>query len=383
MKRVVVTAPRGSGGATTHLRNVVPRMQRLRPDWRIEVHAPVDFLETAFGRSDLPWTVPLRGTGYGPRLRWEMVDLPRRSNDGDTVIYAPFGPLLNVAVARRAVWSSRNIIPLLPWRSWEVMKADRFRLFGLRGLVLANARLARRTICVSEHARARLVQLAKVPPSAVRVIPHGAEAAEPGMPCSDPQLETLRREPYVLSVGQATPYRRTRELIQGFRRLAMRRADTPRLVLVGESRSVDREYGDECRRLLEPLIAEGRAAWLGTISHQDVLALTATAFAVAYPSVHEDCPNAVIEALAAGRVLVCADIPATREIADNAALFASEAKADQLADALERAIYDDVVRTDLAARATARSARFTWDRAATSTLEVLEESLAGVGCGGR
>jgi glycosyltransferase involved in cell wall biosynthesis len=245
---------------------------------------------------------------------------------------------------------------------------------ALRHLLAIEARVAPRTICVSDHARARLMQLAGVDAETIRAIPHGVDPVDPERPCSTPALEAIRGSPYVVSVGQPTPSRRTRELILGYARLAQRRKDLPRLVMVGAARAVELEYGQECLRIAEPLLHDGRALYLGQLPPGDALALAARAHVVAYPSVHEDCPNVVLEALAAGRVLVCADIPATRELAENAAVFVPDPDPERIESALERAVYDAPLRRSLEAGALARAALFTWDRTAAKTIQVLEEA---------
>ncbi|HEY8091906.1 MAG TPA: glycosyltransferase [Polyangiaceae bacterium] len=384
MRRLLVTTPRGSGGALTHLRRVLPLIMRARPAWRVELHAPAELLRAAFGRDDAPWMVTMGGAGYGGRLRWEMVDMPAEvERVPGTLLYSPFGPMLNVAAARRAVWASRNIIPLLPPDTWEIEDADRLRTLALRGLVAFSARVAPRTICVSEHARASLMALTGLSGETIRVIPHGADVVEPDRRCADAAAEAIRRVPYVLNVGQPTPYRRTRELIAGYARLAARRSDLPVLVLVGNARPVDRAYGEECSALVEPLVRAGKAVHLGQLPHGDVLALTASAHVVAYPSVHEDCPNVILEALAGGRVIVCADVPATRELAEGAAVFVRDPHPAGIERALDDAIHDDALRRDLGRRARERAALFTWERCAESTVGVLEEAFRAPGPGRR
>jgi glycosyltransferase involved in cell wall biosynthesis len=375
MIRLLVTTPRGSGGALKHLGPVLQRIRRDRPDWRVELHAPAELLWEAFGRNDLPWMRPVASDRYRGRLKWELLDLPFEAGRVPrTLVYSPFGPLLNLAVARQAVWASRNIIPLLPPETWELTDADRLRTLALRHLVALEARVAPRTICVSDHARVRLTQLAGVTGETIRTIHHGVDPVDPDLPCSTPALEAIRGTPYVAYMGQPAPSRRTRELILGYARLAQRRKDLPRLVIVGAPRPVDREYGQECLRIADPLLRSGRAVYLGQIPPGDAVALEARARVVAYPSVHEDCPNVVLEALAAGRVILCADIPATRELAENAAVFVPNPDPERIESALERAVYDEPLRQSLEAGALARAGLFTWDRTAARTIQVLEEA---------
>jgi glycosyltransferase involved in cell wall biosynthesis len=352
-------------------------MMKLEPSWHIELHAPKEVFLTCFGTQGEPWMRPLPGAGYRQRGRWELIDLPHLlRSDPEALAWAPFGVPLNLALAPRTVWMSRNLIPLLPPREWELSPSDHLRIHLLRTLIVGFARLARGTICVSQHARARLASLARMDRARIAVAPHGVSAFVPGRSCSDGALEKMRQTKYVLHVGQPVPYRRTRELFAGYARLAARRSDLPPLVVAGRARPQDAAYEASCQHLLEPLVREGRAHLLGQIPHSDVLALLGSAHAFVYPSVHEDCPNVVLEALSAGRAGVFADIPAVRELADQAGVFVANPQPDTLAEAIERAVYDGPLRDRLGVAAQARAALFTWDRTAEKTVEIFERAFA-------
>jgi glycosyltransferase involved in cell wall biosynthesis len=346
--RIVVTAWRGSGGALNHLARVVGR---LPGDWLHEI----------------------RSQTRAARLRWEFVDLPALMQaDSDALIFSPFGPLLNLSLAPRAIWMPQNIVPLLDFDAWEVSDADVPRNVALRYLFVSNARLSRSVVCVSKHARERIIALARIPAERVHAVPHGVDA-----PASVPAPARLgwMALPYILHLGQLTPYRRTVEVIQGYAELARRRPDVPRLVIAGEVRPEDRDYGARCQDQLQPLIAEGRAVFAGRLTHPDALVAIARAHTIAYPSVHEDCPNAVLEALAAGRVSVLADIPATRELADQAAILVPDPTPHRLAEALERAVFDAGLRGRLEQQALRRGATFTWSRSAEELASVFDHEL--------
>jgi glycosyltransferase involved in cell wall biosynthesis len=318
---------------------------------------------------------PLGGADYGTRLRWEFVQLPELlRRDPDALVYSPFGPPLNLSIATRAVWASRNIIPLLPIETWEVSEADRGRLLAVRLLLVLWARASRGRICVSEHARQRLSALAGVAIGEIAAIPHGTDPASPRA-CSDAALERIRVRPYILHVGQAVAYKRTLELVRGYARLAARRSDLPPLVMVGRARAADQEYERLCLAELDPLIASGRAIALGQVPHPEALALMASAHAFVYPSVHEDCPNVVLEALAAGRVGVYADIPAVRELAGDAALYVRDPQPEPIAQALEAGVFDPNLRIRLGAEATRRAGQFTWGETVRRTIDELDAAF--------
>jgi glycosyltransferase involved in cell wall biosynthesis len=272
---------------------------------------------------------------------------------------------------------SRNIIPLLPYRQWEVSRADRPRLLAMQGMVVFWARFARQTICVSHDAQVRLARLARVRAERLRVIPHGVRPYDEVPACSTRELEAIRSRPYLLYVGQPAPYRRTRELFLAYSELSARRTDIPPLVVIGSARAADAAYERECMRCLEPAIQRKQVLVLGQLDHDDVLALMAKAHAFLYPSVHENCPNVVLEALAAGRVAVYADIPPVRELAADAGIFVDDLGGPSLVEAIERASFDDGLRRKIATAARCRAGHFTWERAAKETVAVLDSVLDG------
>jgi glycosyltransferase involved in cell wall biosynthesis len=379
-RRIIISAPVSSGGLYTNLRYVLPRLQRIEPTWSFELHSPLAALRAVFGRTDEPW---MHVTGVGSmkeRLRWEMVDLPALlRSDPDALLFAPFGALLNVRLASRGVVKSENLLTLLPQRELVVTPAEHAKFLIMRRVVVANARRAGTLVCASKHSRARLSVLSGVPEDRMPVIPHGVEPPPAGLACSAPANEALRQKPYLLHVGQAMPYKRSLEMAKAYVELVRRRPDAPPLVWLGAALPIHRAYERQCLEVLRPLLDAGKAHHLGHVPHQDVMALTASAHTIAYPSIIEDCPNVVLEALGAGAVLVCADIPATRELADGQAVMVGESSGSAIADALERALFDEVLRARLKVGARQRAAMFTWDATAQRFADTLRNAFDSLG----
>lgn len=374
---LIISAPRGSGGAMAHLGQVVPRMLALRPGWNIRLVASPEVLKSAFGSRRESWMHPLADSGYATRLRWEFRELPvLLAREPRAIVYAPFGPPLNVSLGPRTVCMARNIIPLLDPADWEITEEDRGRALLLRVAFVLSARSARRMICVSTYARERLAMLSGKRMSHFPVVPHGAETGDAARRCTNPEAERLRGTRFLLHVGQPVPYRRTHEVIEAYARLVERNPDVPTLVLVGESRGTDKPYGDSCVALAAPLVARKKIVILPQVTRADSMTMMMWAEATVYPSVHEDCPNIILEALAAGQVIVCGDIPATRDLCADAAIYVRDPRGGSLADAIEGVLADPERMAALRREARARAALFTWDATASRTVAVLEEELA-------
>ncbi len=109
----------------------------------------------------------------------------------------------------------------------------------------------------------------------------------------------------VLWVGRLDPVKGLDELIDAFR--AITDETGAHLLLAG-----DGTYGDAVRKRIERNRSEDRVHLLGTRS--DVPGLLKIADVFAFPSHTEGMPNALLEAMAAGRPIVTTDVPGCRDL---------------------------------------------------------------------
>ena len=81
--------------------------------------------------------------------------------------------------------------------------------------------------------------------------------------------------------------------------------------------------------------------------------------------------------MAQGTAVVCADIPALREVAGDAARFVAPDDLDGWVDALRTLLTDADAGRASPRRATSASRRYSWDRCARETAAVYREALSG------
>ncbi|GAB3800241.1 hypothetical protein GCM10028798_14460 [Humibacter antri] len=157
---------------------------------------------------------------------------------------------------------------------------------------------------------------------------------------------------YVLHAGGASQRKNLGALADAWRRVAAVFPDVT-LALAGPAH----------RRRTELFRDVPGAALLGRVDDSLLPGLIAGAAAVIVPSLHEGFGLPVLEAMAAGAVVVAAETSSLPEVAGGAAVLVSPSSTG-LAEGIAAVLEGDVDRGGLRARGRARASEFTWERCA-------------------
>ena len=173
----------------------------------------------------------------------------------------------------------------------------------------------------------------------------------------------------VAFTGRVVAIKGVAELVRAFAAADLRGW---RLVLAGS------DPGGVLRSLAGERAALGdRFCWRGQVSHDEAMALLASAEIAATPSIWDDpCPRSAIEALAQGCALVASRRGGLPEIARDAALYVDPRDVTGFAAALRRLAGDDDLRAELQRRAAARADELDIRRA-TARLDAVRARLLG------
>ena len=236
---------------------------------------------------------------------------------------------------------------------------EHFRWFDLpfwRLLLWTSAHRSRKLIAVSEATRADLARFYGLAPETIAVVHHGVEA-------EFFSLDRSRTEPFVLCVSTLHPHKNLDRLIRAY---ARKKRDFT-LVIAGMRGFFARQL--DC--LIRELGVEASVRVTGWIPRAELLDLFARADAFVYPSTFEGFGMPVLEAMAAGLPVACADIAPLREVAGDAALFFDPLREQAIEDALDRVTSDVALRARLGVEGPLRARGFTWERCARETLRQL------------
>jgi alpha-1,3-rhamnosyl/mannosyltransferase len=234
----------------------------------------------------------------------------------------------------------------------------------LRLTTLWAERRCPRLLTVSQATARDLVELHRVDPARVTVVPLGGGERPACPPSPDDARQRVAAlgvdRPFVLHVGRVEARKNQRTALEAVERV-------PGLLLVSAGPVAD-------PGLAARLATSQRCRLLGRVSGADLEALYASAEALVFPSLYEGFGIPVLEAMRRGLPVVTAAVSSLPEVAGQAAVYVEDPRdAGALAAAIERALTD---RARLCRLGLRQAARFTWDRTAAGVAAVIRQLLA-------
>ena len=296
-------------------------------------------------------------TRHGRGTLWEQVALPRLLTTARAdVLFAPgySGPLLGSTPMVVTV----HDVSFAAHPEWFSPREGLRR----RALTKLTARKAARVVTVSDFSKQEIVRHLGIPQSKVEVIYSGVTR----MAASVPAHESSTDAP-VLFVGSLFNRRHIPELIAGFERVAARHPSA-RLDLVGDNRT--RPYVDVAR-LIALSSARDRIRARNWVGDDELAGLYRRARVFVFLSDYEGFALTPLEALGAGVPIVLLSTDVAREIYGPAATYVERAEPGSIAEALERALFDEAERARTLGAAPAQLERYSWSECAHRTLQVL------------
>lgn len=235
-----------------------------------------------------------------------------------------------------------------------------------------NLHAANHVIAVSEATRLDIRSSYGAPKARLHVV---HEAADPG-PKPSPQAIAQARQAldlpplYGLFTGTLHPRKNIARLIAAYARLYQQEAIEWPLVLAGAS-------GWQATQFQAEIAAQGigeKVLLPGYVPQSQLEALLAGARFFAFPSLFEGFGLPVLEAQSAGVPVMTSNYSSLPEVAGDAALFVDPTDIDAIAQAMLRLSHDDGLRARLIAAGHENVKRFSWEKAADETFEVLRQA---------
>lgn len=235
---------------------------------------------------------------------------------------------------------------------------------------------ADRIITVSETSKQDIINIFKVEPQKIVVIPSAPTKAYHPLPKGEtgPWLRTKYgiKKPYILYVGGLNPRKNVAELIYAYHKIRRLLPNGQPLVVLGpegKHRTKLQLLGEALNITTEELI------FPGFIDTPELPYFYNGADLFVYPSLYEGFGLPPIEAMACGTPVITSNVSSLPEVVGEAALKVNPHDTLALAETMLKILTDDSLRSDLSAKGLRHSFKYNWDQIAAQVLEVYAEVI--------
>lgn len=231
-------------------------------------------------------------------------------------------------------------------------------------------RAATLTATITDYSRELILHHFGTPPDRLRVVHLAAQELAPEAPV--PELSHWAGErPFLFYPANFYPHKNHEVLLQLAAATRERSGGGERLVFVGAPWQGHAGGREEivARNLGSQILA------LENLTSGQLRHLYQRAEAVVIPSKFEGFCMPALEAAACGAPVICAELPAVRELLGDAALYFPPDDLSALQAALTRLRDEPGLRDHLVSAARARATRFSWENSARQTLALLDEAV--------
>lgn len=318
----------------------------------------------------------IRTGGLGGLPGWEQVHAPRAARGFDLLHCPANGAPLRCSVP--VVLTAHDAIFIRAFRDISVnpyLRQYVGHLYRTR-IYPRAARRAREVISVSLAAKTEVTALMGVDPGRISVVPEAVPAGFAECVPAD-EVEVRRacsiEGRYLLGMGAYEKRKNVSMMFRVMEWLASRAMECPTLVLAGCGNLAASGYPAE-------VTERGIARWvrfLPYVPNPFLKALFKGAKAFLMPSRREGFGLPPLEAMSCGTPVIASDIPCHREVTGDAAILVDPDDEAGWRTAAARVLDDDEAGRELGRKGIARSAEFSWDRAAALTVKVYEKAAGG------
>lgn len=296
-------------------------------------------------------------------------DLPRRARaDKPDVLHVQFTGPLFCNVPQVVSVHDVSFLEHPEYFTWE-------RCAQLRITVKRTVLSAARVLTGSEFARQSILNAYPIDPDKVVTVPIAANPFFRPLPRERAQREVRDRlkidGPFILTVGDLQPRKNHLGLIQAFEGLVQTYPQLRhKLVCAGK----DTWFTPQIREAAKNSRVANRVVFTGFVEDGDLLRLYNACDCFVFPSFYEGFGIPILEAMACGRAVACANTSSMPEVADGAGILFDPQSPGEIGRAMADILLDGELRARLERLGLQRAPQFTWNRTAERTLELYQDA---------
>ncbi len=248
-------------------------------------------------------------------------------------------------------------------------------LYQLKNWTAYSVRNARKIFTISDASKNDIIKWYKVPSERVVVAYPGIK----GIPSSGIKKYTMSgldkkfgvSSPYILFVSTLQPRKNIVRLIEAFSQLKSKKS--LELVIVGKKGWLYEEI------LHAPAVygVSGRVKFLDFVLDEDLPSLYSHAQFFILPSLYEGFGLPILEAMKYGCPVITSNVSSLPEVGGDAALYVNPLDVADISEKMQEILDNDSLRKKLIEAGKKQILKFSWEKSAKKTLDVLRDMVGG------
>lgn len=279
------------------------------------------------------------------------------------IMFCPGGIISSVKITNcKVVTMFRNMMPFdeTQINKYPFFSLMRLRLRILNYLMLKSMERADLVIFISNYAKEVVLNISKKGLKKYIVIPHGV-----GGNFQNEVITHSESNAYMIYPSTFGVYKSQLEVVEAYRGLVnLRKENTPLLYLAG---SGEVDYNRKVKELVSKIGLEDKIKFLGHIPYSEMPQMYKNAKIVIFASQTENCPNILLESLAAAKPIVCSNMPPMPEFGGDAVIYFDPRDPQELTNVLNNLLDNPEKAKDLAKLALDRSKNYSWEKCVDKT----------------
>lgn len=306
------------------------------------------------------------------RMSWEAFNLPRMVKERNVNCLLSFST--NLPRMLPAELTSIVVVSNLAPFSQDAYTAEssyfhRLRLATLRKTILSSAKRADRVIALSNICKQILMRYG-IPEAKIFVIPNGLNEIKG--PSGNHNTSIVKQydtdEKYLLCVSHFYSYKNFERLIEAYALLPKAIRDEYKLLLVGAP--LDKKYFDKVSSKIKKMKLQSRVHIVPGVPHEDLPRLYSNAFLFIFPSLIENCPNILLEAMQCGARVISSNVDPMPEFGGDAVIYFDPFSAHDIARKITNVVENGYTIDNLRSKAIMQAAKFTWDNFTSKVVDL-------------
>lgn len=299
---------------------------------------------------------------------WFEWAVPRALRRYDADVFFSPDSMCSLSARTPTVMTCHDLVPL----HYPKQIPFRHRHYLLHFLP-AFLRRADRVLTISDYVKQDIVRTCGISPEKITAVYNGCR--EDFSPLDDIDKQGVRAKfadgcEYFFYTGAIHPRKNIPRLIRAFDRFKIKTGASAKMLFAGRFAWKT----GEVTTALEQAVHRDDIRFLGYVSDEQLLLLTASALALVYVSLSEGFGLPLLEAMHADTPVMSANTTALPEVAGEAALFVDPFTEESIAGGLEKLWTDRTFGKSLIEKGRQRRELFSWDVAAEKVYQILKNT---------